>query len=476
MNMILKMSSFIFPLITFPYVSRVLGADGNGSILFAASLVSYFAMFAYLGIPTHGVKVCAQCREDKESLSRTVQELLIISAVATVISFIVLLLAVAFIPRLTENRAIILIYSATLILNWLGVEWFYQAIEQYDYITYRNILFKFISVILMFIFVKDASDCVLYAGIAVLGTSGSYVMNAFRLKKYIYIKPVKQYCFKRHMKPVFTLFLLSVSTIIYTNLDAVMLGFMTSNTEVGYYNAAIKMKSILVGVTTALGTVLLPRISNYVEKKSEEQFQRVIRKSFQFTILLAVPLSIYFVAEASNILNFFAGPEYGPATVPMMLITPTIFFIGLSNITGIQILVPLGQEKYTVLSTVCGAVIDVFLNIAFIPRWGAAGAAFSTLIAEIVVLLVQLICLRKRLHGLIDFRNIAKIVKVSIAASCCLMLVRMVLPKQNLFLSIVVTGVVFFGVEAIGLILIKEETVHQYFTKKMIDVINRRKH
>lgn len=206
MNMILKISSFVFPLITFPYVSRILGADGNGKILFAASLVSYFSMFAYLGIPTHGVKICAQCRDDKVELSRTAQELIIISSVTTIIAYIALVLAVAFVPKLSENRDTIMVCSATLVLTSIGVEWFYQAIEQYDYITYRNILFKFISVVLMFLFVKKSSDVVLYAGISVLGTAGSNILNIIRLKKYIYVKPMKGYNFRRHMGPAITFF------------------------------------------------------------------------------------------------------------------------------------------------------------------------------------------------------------------------------------------------------------------------------
>lgn len=473
MNMILKISSFVFPLITFPYVSRILGADGNGKILFAASLVSYFSMFAYLGIPTHGVKICAQCRDDKVELSRTAQELIIISSVTTIIAYIALVLAVAFVPKLSENRDTIMVCSATLVLTSIGVEWFYQAIEQYDYITYRNILFKFISVVLMFLFVKKSSDVVLYAGISVLGTAGSNILNIIRLKKYIYVKPMKGYNFRRHMGPAITFFLLSVSTVIYTNLDAVMLGFITTDTEVGYYNAAIKIKNILAGVITALGTVLLPRISHYVGKKYEKEFKRVIRKSFQFTVMMAVPLSIYFVMEAKSMILFLAGIEYEAAALPMMIITPTIFFIGLSNITGIQILVPLGKEKYTVLSTVCGAVIDIVLNLLFIPRWGAAGAAVSTLVAEIVVLLVQVYCLRNMLREMIDFRDILKVIIVSAIAAGCLIIVRLTMNFTYLLVSLIVTAVVFFGVEAVGLILLKEEIVDQYFVQRIANGIRR---
>ena len=219
--------------------------------------------------------------------------------------------------------------------------------------------------------------------------------------------------------------------------------------------------------------MLLPRISHYVGKKYEKEFKRVIRKSFQFTVMMAVPLSIYFVMEAKSMILFLAGIEYEAAALPMMIITPTIFFIGLSNITGIQILVPLGKEKYTVLSTVCGAVIDIVLNLLFIPRWGAAGAAVSTLVAEIVVLLVQVYCLRSMLREMIDFRDILKVIIVSVIATGCFIIVRLTMNFTYLLVSLIVTAIVFFGVEAVGLILLKEEIVDQYFVQRIANGIRR---
>ena len=184
MNIILKMSSFVFPLITFPYISRVLGPE----VAFATSVVYYFSIFAALGIPTYGIRKCAQCRDNKEKLTKTVHELLILGSILTIIAYIVLVICVCFMPKLRNNANIIFITSLTLILSNVGVEWFYQAIEQYDYITIRNLLFKIISIVLMFLFVKRPEDYIVYAGIQVLGTVGSNILNLFRLRKYIPMK------------------------------------------------------------------------------------------------------------------------------------------------------------------------------------------------------------------------------------------------------------------------------------------------
>ena len=238
MNVILKMSSFIFPLITFPYISRVLGPIGNGKISFATSIIYYFTIFATLGIPTYGVKICAQYRDDKEKLTKTVKELLIIESIAMIISYIMFFFAMCLIPKLQEEKELLIINSFTIFLTVFGVEWFYQAIEQYDYITFRNLAFKIISICLMFLLVHKTEDYILYGCISVLGTVGSNILNIIRLNKIIDLKSKHKLEITRHISPILTLFMLSASTMIYTSLDTVMLGFIKDNQQVGYYNAA----------------------------------------------------------------------------------------------------------------------------------------------------------------------------------------------------------------------------------------------
>ena len=184
MNAVLKMSAFIFPMITFPYVSRILGAQGNGKITFATSVISYFSMFAQLGIPTYGIRACAMCRNDKIKLNRTVQELLIINCVTVVLSYILLIVCLAFVPKFQENRNLIIITSVTIILNAIGMDWLFQALEQYSYITIRNLLFKVISIVLMFAFVHKTQDYIVYGAINVIGTCGSNVFNLIYSSKF----------------------------------------------------------------------------------------------------------------------------------------------------------------------------------------------------------------------------------------------------------------------------------------------------
>ena len=389
MNVILTMSSFIFPLITFPYVSRILLPEGTGKVSFATSLISYFSMFAQLGIPTYGIRACAKVRDDKEELTRTTQELVIINFVMSVISYTALAVALMLVPRLREERALYIIVSLTIAFNVIGMEWMYKALEQYTYITIRSIIFKFVALIVMFVFVHQKSDYIFYGAITILAASGSNIFNFINAHKFIDMRPVGKYHFKRHFKPIAVFFAMSCATTIYTHLDTVMLGFMTTDADVGYYNAAVKIKTILVSIVTSLGVVLLPRASYYIEHKMIDEFYRIAHKAINFVFLIALPMMLYFMIFAKEGIFFLSGSAYEKSILPMQVIMPTLLFIGLTNVMGIQMLVPLGKEKIVLYSEIAGAVVDLIVNFALIPRYASVGAAIGTLAAEIVVWVVQ---------------------------------------------------------------------------------------
>ena len=295
MNALLTMSSFIFPLITFPYVSRILLPVGTGKVSFTTSVVSYFALFARLGIPTYGIRACAKVRDDKEALSKTVQELFIINMVMSVMAYLALFVAIAFVPRLQQEKMLLMIVSLTILFNAIGMEWLYKALEQYSYITIRSIVFKFIALLAMFAFIHNQKDYVIYGGISILASSASNVFNFLHAHRYVSVRPVGGYDFKKHLRAVVIFFAMSCATTIYTNLDTVMIGFIATDTDVGYYNAAVKIKTILVSIVTSLGVVLLPRASYYVENGRMEEFYRITKKAIHFVFLVATPMMVYFI-------------------------------------------------------------------------------------------------------------------------------------------------------------------------------------
>ena len=306
-----------------------------------------------------------------------------------------------------------------------------------------------------------------YAGISVFAAAGSNVMNMTKLRKYVSLKPVGGYDVKLHISPVLILFALSCAATIYTSLDSVMLGFMTTDADVGYYSAAVKIKNILVNIVAALGTVLLPRVSYYFEQNKLDEFWAVIKKALSFVVLVALPLTVYFMIFAGNGISFLSGSGYEKAVIPMVVIMPTVLLIGLTNIMGIQLLVPTGRETVVMYSTIVGAVVDLIGNLILIPPLKATGAAIGTLIAELAVLAVQYAVLRKDIGPIfrkIKLLPIALAVAVSAGASFWVA----ALPVGDFFI-LAISAVIFFGVYAVALNVIKEPTFmeveHQLLNK-----------
>ena len=275
------------------------------------------------------------------------------------------------------------------------------------------------------------------------------------------------YDLKQHLKPVLVFFAMAAATTVYTNLDQVMLGFMKTNTDVGYYHAAVRIKEILVAIVTSLGAVLLPRVSYYIQNGMIEEFRRLSKKAINFVFLFACPLMVYFIIFAKNGVLLLSGADFMGAIVPMQVLMPTVLFIGLTGLLGIQILVPLGREKMVLYSVIAGAVVDLIINAILIPGMASTGAAIGTLVAEIVVLALQLFFLRKDNIGEafahIQYWKIAVGVAAGSAASFWVMFLNI----GNIFV-LLISAVLFMAVYAGILLLLKEP-----MAKEILDTLLR---
>ena len=454
MNVILTASSLIFPLITFPYVSRILLPEGTGRVAFVLSIISYFSMVASLGIPTYGIRACAQVRDDQEKLSQTVQEIFIINACMTGLVYIAYFLSILMVEHLRQEKALFFLCGSTLFFNLIGMEWLYKALEQYQYITVRSLIFKAISGVLMFLMVQSPDDCIRYGFLSILADVGSNTFNFIHARKFISMAPRKHYNFRQHMKPILIFFAFSASVTIYKYLDTAMLGFMKGNQEVGYYSASVRITDLLVSFVTAPGAVLLPRISYYVKEGHLKEFSTLVHKALDLILFVSVPVCIYFEFMADSSIFFISGPAYAGSIPPMRIILPTIICIGITGIIGVQILIPLGREILVVYSTCAGAVTDLLLNCIFIPRFASSGAAFGTLAAEIVVLIVQLFFVRTEMPALFSGVQYKKLILALAVSSVVLYFVKINLHTGN-FLALVSTSIIFFSVYLGTLFLIK---------------------
>ena len=420
MNAALSVSSFLYPLITYPYVTRVLGAEYYGKVVFASYVATWVSMFAQLGIPTYGIRACAACRNDKAKLRKTVLEILTLFLV----------------PRFRQDPALFLIITIPVLLNAFGADWFYKGLEEYGYVAARDTLFRVLSIIVLFLTMHTRADYRIYGVMIAVADGGPGIMNFLRLRKLLggfssgqaaQAADTVRIDWQQHVKPVLTFFMLSVAISIYTSMDVVMLGFLSSDTQVGYYGAATRMKALAVSFVTALGGVLMPRVSNYLAEGKEQEFRELVKKNFSFVLLVSVPMMVFLAGAADQVIFLLSGTDFAGAVLPMQVISVTIVMIALTNVMGMQILVPSGREKLTTVSTIWGACVNLVVNLLMIPKFGAMGAVIGTVLAELTVLAVQTFFLRKELPPFFDGIEGGKLLVAVLAATAGLIITRRIL-------------------------------------------------
>ncbi len=452
MNALLTASSIVFPLISLPYVTRVLGPDHVGKVYFANSVVTTFAIFAELGIPVYGIRACAKVRDDREKLSETAQEILIINMVSCLAAYVLFGIALAAVPRFAQDRRLLILMSSLILLNALGAEWLYKAIERYTYITVRSVIFKVIALAGMFLLVTKKSDYVIYGGLTIFAAAASNVLNMINLRRHISLKKAGKYRFRRHLPAMFLLFALAAATSIYTNLDTAFLGFLKGDGQAGLYGVSVRIKLVVVSLITSVSAVLLPRASYYVELREERKFQELITKTAELVMMLAVPAVCYFAAFAPECIALLAGDKFSGAVLPMRIIMITVVFVGISNIAGMQVLVPEGRDFDVAIAAAAGAVIDLILNCLLIPRFASAGAAAATLAAEVIVTLY----LVKKADALLNtgiLRDVrwGRVTGLSLAAAVLSMTAKAL--HAGPFTTLLVAALIFAAVYAGGMII-----------------------
>ena len=454
MNVLVSLSNALFPVVTYLYAARILLPKGMGKYTFAASLIAWFSMFAQLGIPEYGVRAAAKARDSREELKRTAHELLMINLIMNAAVYLVFFLALSAVPRLQGEKKLYILMSVSILLTSLGMEWLYKGLEQYAYIAVRTLICKVIALALVFLLVKEETDYVVYGALSVAAASASSVVNLVFARKYIAFRLVGGYSLLRHMKPVLVFFAMACATTVYTNLDVLMLGFMRSEADVGIYNASVRVKSLLVGVITSLGTVMLPRASYYVHYGRMDDFLRMSRKALRFVFLAALPCMAFFLIFAGPTILLLSGPEFLPAVAPMRVLMPTLLLIGCTNILGIEIMVPTDRERCVLYSVAAGALVDLILNALLIPAYSAVGAAVGTLAAEAAVLLMQLWFLRKEARQVFSGIPYGKMLLALLPAALCSFWLTL-LPWHAVII-LALAAALFFGAYGGALLLMRE--------------------
>lgn len=396
-NLVNTVVGLLFPIITFPYITRVIMAEGIGKVNFLYSIINYITLFTAIGIPIYAVREIAKVRDNIRVRNQTTVEILLLHLGLTFIGYIIVFAFAFSINRIHQDIGLFLLLSVHLLLSTIGVLWFYQAIEDFKFITIRSLVIRLIVLICLFVFVRDKDDLYAYAVVTVLADVGNYIINFLHLRSYIKLSYIdwKTLNIKRHIKPSLKIFVLNLITSIYVNLDSVMLGFLSSDAAVGYYSAGVRLSKAMLGVVTTLGTVLLPRLSNFVALGAMDEFAKMSKKAINVVITIATPMSVGMIFIAPQLIPVFCGDSFGESILTLQILAPIITFIGLSNMTGIQILYSQGKESIVIKSTLVGALTNLTLNLLLIPSFAQYGAAAATCVAEFSVIATMLIIGRK---------------------------------------------------------------------------------
>ena len=381
-NVIYQVLSIIIPIITMPYVSRVLGADGIGLFSYESSITSYFVLAATLGTTVFGQRAVSYMQGDIESRSREFWELFLFRVCTTAIALVGYLFAFLFI--LKDNGTLYMILALNILGVAFDISWFFQGMEEFGHVVLHHIIFRVLNLVAIFLFVKTADDLYLYAlilcGFNLLGNVSFWFMLKGKICKVKGIKPF------RSIKEIIQFFIPTIATQVYTVLDKSMIGWITgSNAENGYYEQSEKIAKIALTVVTALGTVMIPRISRFFKEGNAEMMRKFLYKSYRFTFLLAVPITLGLIAVSDVLIPVFLGDGYEPCIRLLQVFSLLVICIGLSNANGMQLFVPTGRQNLLTVTVTVGAVVNVALNAVLIPFYGSLGACIATVVAEAAV-------------------------------------------------------------------------------------------
>lgn len=440
-NIVKTLSSLLFPLITFPYISRILEAENLGRTVFASNVVSYFSLFAMFGINSYGVREVAKFRNNKDELSKLIAELFIINISTTVITYILFFLSIFFVSSFFKYKTLLLIYSLTIIFTVIGFEWIYTGLEKFFYLTIRYIVFQALSILLLLVFVKTSEDFIKYAVISVFPSVGANLVNFFQLKKFLFTDIFfvqRNLDLRKHLKPLLVLFLLVFVGSVYSLLDSVMLGILSGDYQVGIYSVATKINKLVLTLVVSVGAVLLPRLSFLLGNENRKDFLALFYKSLDFTFLMAFPCCIGLFVLAEPITVLLSGKKFLESVPCMKMMNPIILIIGISNCIGVQLLFPLGKEKLVLVSGFFGATINILLNLLLIKKYGGFGAAIATICAEFTVASIQLFFSRR----IIDLKKFSArffyYLAISLAMGIFVFLIARLIPNSilKIFISV----------------------------------------
>lgn len=406
-NAILTMSGYIFPLMVYPYVSRVLGVANIGACNFVDSIVEYFTILSMMGMNTIGIREIAKCKNDQQKLDNVFSQLFSLNTLTTITAIIILIIATNIVPKFAPYKDLLYIGVGKLFFNYMLINWFFQGLENFKYIAARTIFVKILFVISVFLFVKTETDVKLYYFLVALTWAGNGIINFIYAKKYVSFN----FTLKINKAIIGSFFILGVywfMNSMYTTLNVAFLGFATNDIEVGYYTTANKLLTVIMTMFTALTSVMVPRVSVALKSKDNSEAKALIRKAINALMLFAIPLIFFVFPFSQELIYLMSGKGYEGATTPLQIMTPLFFLVGYDQIIVLQTLLPMGKDKDILRNSILAASVGIISNIFLTLNFGKNGSAIVLILAELSVLLSSQFCVTKYLGLKIPFKLIIK--------------------------------------------------------------------
>ncbi|AZI25177.1 flippase [Pedobacter sp. G11] len=417
-NFLLTASTIVFPLITLPYITRTLSAESIGKVFYVDSFTQYFILFSAIGIPYYGVREIAKIKANKQETSNLVVDLILIQFCLALICCLLFYTLFLFFPKLSGFGTLVEIGCVGIISNAFLIEWYYQGVENFGYITARSLIIKLLSVLTILFFVKQINDYKIYYFILILTVTANAVLNSlnFFTKAFYHYKLERKIL--RHLKPLWILFSINIAISLYTIMDTIILGSFTGSQEVSFYNIPLKIVKIFWTVMGGIGLVLIPRMSTFFANKETLKTQELMKKSISIVAMLGIPFFVFTILFSNTILTMISGTKYLKAASALQILGIVPLIIGICNVFGTQYLLAIGQERKILYATIVGFIVSIMLNFLLIPVLSYLGSSIACVVAELSVCIVIFLYAKKTICIRVDYQLI-KLICSSLAITIC---------------------------------------------------------
>lgn len=465
LNVLKTVVGLLFPIVTYPYITRVLGVENLGKFNFSGSIVGFLTYFAGFGIGSYAIREGARIKSNSNEMEVFSRQMFSINLLTTLLAYLILAGILIASPSMSSYTVLILIQSISILCSTIGAEWLNSIYEDFAYITIRTIAFKLLAFVLLFVFVRSEQDLYVYALTDVASTLGASVCNFIHCRRYVKLKPIKDLNFRAHFRPLFAFFCSHLTIFIYVNSDQTMLGLMCGDYNVGLYSVAVKLYNVIKNIIMSIVTVILPRICSLQSKEFKLERKALEEKTLKILAFLAIPMAIGICATAENIVLLFAGESYLGGAMSLKILAASVVAMSLAQFMINIYVVPGGYEKTWIVSSTVSAIVNIGLNFVLIPIWKQDAAAFTTFISELVVFLILFLHIKPEM----DYKKVGKSLSQMLLAGACMIFPVHMIDTLGLNLIIrtvlqVLTGAIVYF---LGLTLMKNDLMVEMTSKIM---------